>query len=283
MPLIDAIDLYEDAKKKGYAVGAFDTDVGNPDFIMSILGAASDLGSPVVIQGAAGPLSELYDIRAFGRSISSLAQDNDAKVILHLNQATEIDQIRTALDSGFNSVMITGGQRSLSKNIELTRKAVELAEVYNAAVEGKLGTLGGKEEANDVSQHRTDLKEAVKYVKETGIDIIAPSIGTVYGVYTESPDLDFKLLKQLSEKLDIGMVIHGASGLNTRDYRSLIDNGAVKINVSTAMRTTYIDNIKSAMESGLDTTLPYKITSRARGEIKKTVIELMRIFKGQWD
>ncbi len=283
MPIIDAIDLYQDAKKSGYAVGAFDTNVGNPDFIMSIIDAAEELDSPVIIQGGAKPLSELYDIRAFGRAIVSLAQDREARVILHLNQVTDLDQIRAALDCGFNSVMISTGHMSLKENIEFTKKAVKIAEVYNAAVEGKLGKLGGREDAKETTQSRTDPKEAVKFVKETGIDILAPSIGTVYGIHHEKPKLDLNLLSKLQSGLDIGMAIHGASGLTTRNYRDLIERGAVKINISTAMRTAYIKNIKEALKKAPETTLPYEITAKARDEIKKIVIELMRLFKGQWD
>jgi fructose-bisphosphate aldolase class II len=283
MPIIDAIDLYQDAKDKGYAVGAFDTNVGNPDFIMSIIDAAEELDSPVIIQGGAKPLSELYDIRAFGRAIVSLAQDRDARVVLHLNQVTDLDQIRAALDCGFNSIMISTGQMTLKENIEFTKKAVEIAEVYNAAVEGKLGKLGGREDVDDTPQSRTDPEEAVKFVKETGIDVFAPSIGTVYGMHMEKPKLDLDLLSRLQADLDIGMVIHGASGLTTRNYRDLIERGTVKINVSTAMRTAYLKNIRDALKKAPESTLPYEITAMARGEIKKIVMELMRLFKGQWD
>jgi ketose-bisphosphate aldolase len=283
MPIIDAIDLYQDAKKNGYAVGAFDTNVGNPDFIMSIIDAAEELDTPVIIQGGAKPLSELYDIRAFGRAIVSLAQDRDAQVVLHLNQVTDLDQVRAALDCGFNSVMISTGHMSLKENINFTKKAVEIAGIYNAAVEGKLGKLGGREDAEETSQLRTDPKEAIKFVKETGIDVFVPSIGTVYGVHEKKPKLDLDLLSKLDKGLKIGMVIHGASGLTERNYRDLIERGAVKINVSTAMRTSYLKNIKKALAKAPESTLPYEITAQARGDIKKIVMELMRLFKGQWD
>jgi fructose/tagatose bisphosphate aldolase len=90
-------------------------------------------------------------------------------------------------------------------------------------------------------------------------------------------------MEKLKTALKVGMAIHGASGLTTRDYRSLIDNGAIKINVSTAMRTAYLKNIKSVMGKNPKTTLPHEITALARPEIKKIVMELMRIFKGQWE
>lgn len=284
MPIIDAIDLYQDACDKGYAIGAFDTNVGNPDFIMSIFSAAEELDCPVIIQGGAQSLTEYYDIMAFGRGIVSLAQGREAKVVLHLNQADNLDQIRTALDSGFNSVMIEASHLSFSENLKLTRKAVELAEVYNAAVEGKLGTMGGREDAKlEVDTTLTVPDEAVIFVKDTGIDIFAPSVGTIYGQYKEKPKLDFNLLSKLKENLKIGLVIHGASGLTIRDYRSLIENGAIKINISTAMRTAYLKNIRDVMKKNPEITLPHEITARARGDIKNIVIELMRIFKGQWE
>ncbi len=284
MPIIDAIDLYQDACDNGYAIGAFDTNVGNPDFIMSIFSAAEELDCPVIIQGGAQPLTEFYDITAFGRSIVSLAQGRDAKVVLHLNQADDLDQIRTALDAGFNSVMIDASHLPLSENLKLTKKAVELAEVYNAAVEGKLGTMSGREDAKlEVNTVLTDPEEAAVFVKETDVDVFAPSIGTIYGQYKEKPKLDFGLLSKLKENLKIGLVIHGASGLTTRDYRNLIENGAIKINISTAMRTAYLKNIRDVMKKSPDITLPHEITARARGDIKNIVIELMRIFKGQWE
>ncbi|MBN1881503.1 MAG: class II fructose-bisphosphate aldolase [Deltaproteobacteria bacterium] len=284
MPLIDAIDQYQDARENGFALGAFDTNAGNPDFIMSILDAAEELNFPVIIQGGARPLSELYDIRAFGRSIASLAQDREAKVVLHLNMAENLDQIRTALDSGFTSVMIDGSFLDFKDNIELTRQAVEIAEVYNAAVEGKLGILGGREDLEKkVTQTFTDPEEAKTFVKETDIDIFVPSFGNVYGSYINKPNLNFNLLKTLKDSLSIGMTIHGASGLSDRDYRSLIENGAVKINISTAMRTTYLKNIKEAMEKAPKTTLSYEITASARKDITRIVVEMIRLFRGSWE
>jgi len=151
-------------------------------------------------------------------------------------------------------------------------------------VEGKLGILGGREDLEiKVTPTITDPEEARTFVKETDIDIFVPSFGNIYGSYSKKPKLNFDLLKTLKDTLPIGMTIHGASGLSDRDYRSLIENGAVKINISTAMRTTYLKNIKEAMGKAPRTTLPYEITASARKDITRIVVEMMRLFRGSWE
>ena len=124
-------------------------------------------------------------------------------------------------------------------NVAMTKKIVDMAHACGVPVEGELGYVAGVE-GEDAEKHPgeviyTSVEEAQAYVEQTGVDLLAVSIGTVHGRMKGEPVLDFERLQQINEALNIPLVIHGGTGLADEQFKRLIENGVAKINYYTAL------------------------------------------------
>jgi fructose-bisphosphate aldolase class II len=214
--------ILDEAEKGGYGVGAF--NVNNMEQIQAIMRAARDTNSPVIIQASRGALryTNLVYLR---KLMEAAAEDNPTiKIALHLDHGNDLDVVKQAIGLGFTSVMLDGSleadgktPRSFEGNVDITRRAVELAHPHGVTVEGELGTLGGVEEHVAASVAiLTEPEEAVKFVEQTGVDALAVAIGTSHGAYKFSAEP--KLALDRVEKIhalapDVRLVMHGSSSV----------------------------------------------------------------------
>jgi tagatose 1,6-diphosphate aldolase GatY/KbaY len=142
------------------------------------------------------------------------------------------------------SVMADGSEFTFNENLEWTKSIVSKAHAYGAVVEAELGRISGTEDGITVEEFQaklTDPNEAYEFVNMTGIDSLAICIGNVHGKYPGIPNLDFQLLKEIRKKVDLPLVLHGASGLPPKLVRKSIQLGVCKFNVNTEVREAYIN------------------------------------------
>jgi fructose/tagatose bisphosphate aldolase len=106
---------------------------------------------------------------------------------------------------------------SLAENIADTKIIVEYAHARNVAVEGEVGVIAGVEDdiASDV-QKLASFEETMHYIRETGVDAVAPACGTAHGTYKSEPCLNYDLIRQLGETTETALVLHGGTGLSQR-------------------------------------------------------------------
>ena len=279
MPLVTASELYEDAERLGYGLGAYDTDGGQIDLIEAIFQAAEEMNSPVIISDGYEAIDEYFGLEYFATIVNMRAVRSSVSVALHLDHAFKFEYIIRALRSGFTSVMFDGSRLPYEKNVEITRKVVEVAHSVGVSVEAELGNVGGLEEdtysLTDESLY-TDPQVAKDFVHETGIDSLAPAIGNAHGFYTQKPKLDFDRLRRIKEKVHIPLVLHGATGIAMDDLKKTIDLGIRKINLATIVHHTYVEGIKEYMKK-------YPKDNRnllcgAREPLKKLIEEQIKAF-----
>jgi fructose-bisphosphate aldolase class II len=233
--LCTAKELLNDARKKHYAVPGFNcvADV----MIRGILDRAEHLRSPVYLMLYTGEIDD-KTWWYYPTIIRTVADRYTIPIVMHLDHATELDDIRAALDNGFTSVMYDGSSLPFDKNVEMTRKAVEMAQSYGASVEAELGCVGGfdLEASNNVANIYTQPNEVVTFIERTGVDSLAVSIGTAHGPYLQLPQLDIPLLQELNAVSAVPLVLHGGSGTPDDQMRAAIENGICKFNVYTDSR-----------------------------------------------
>jgi len=241
--LSTAREILNDAREKRYAVPGFNSvaDV----MVRGILDRAQRLRTPIFLMIYTGEIDDTtwwY----YPATIRAVAERYTIPIVMHLDHATELDDIRAALDNGFTSVMYDGSSLPFDKNVEMTRKAVELALAYGASVEAELGLVGGFDlTANDnVANVLTQPDEVVTFVERTGVDSLAVSIGTAHGIYQQLPKLDISLLKELSAASTVPLVLHGGSGTPDDQMRAAIENGICKFNVYTDIRIAMWDRFQ---------------------------------------
>ncbi|MFP4028088.1 MAG: ketose-bisphosphate aldolase [Candidatus Brocadiia bacterium] len=232
MKFVPSSVLVNDAFERGYAVPAFcawDNFVFEAAFT-----AASELSAPIMTMQGPGWLKVTAAdlIVNVGEAVLDCSP---VPAAIHLDHAGSIDLVSRCLNAGYTSVMLDFSTRSLEENVEGLRQVVELAAETGATVEGELGAVGRFSTSGEKGgeEELTDPQAAAEFVQETGIDMLAVSIGNVHGIYTGLPELDFSRLEQIRQKTGIPLVLHGGSSTPVEDLQKVISHGISKVNVCT--------------------------------------------------
>jgi len=271
-------ELMNKAMAEGYAVGAFNTN--NMEITQSIVEAASAERSPLIL--AVSPGAMKYAGVAYLAAMARVAADEtDVPISLHLDHGLTMDDVLKALDHGFSSVMIDGSKLPFEENIAVTRETVELARARGASIEAELGRLVGTEDSISISEREasmTDPDQAADFVQRTGIDALAVSIGNAHGWYKGEPELDFDRLRAIRSKVDIPLVLHGASGIPDEMIREACSIGVDKINIDTEIRDAFRQAVAAFVDENPDQIDPRKILTPARKAMREVVARKIRLF-----
>lgn len=273
--LVSLNKILKIAEARKIAIGSFNTP--NLESLMAIISAAEELNEPVIIMHA--QLHEdigVCKLDDIGPLMVYMAEKASVPVCVHLDHGTDLGYVKKALDIGFNAVMFDGSEGSFEENIANTAAVVEVAKSFDASVEGEVGSMG--ERADGYGNHHgesiyTDPDLAAQFVKETGIDALACAFGTVHGISATKMQLDYDRITMIKEKVDVPLVMHGASGLTEEEFKKTIDRGIRKINY-------YSNTSKFAAEAVSKKTYTqfHDIVTDATRAIKEDVKEAMRIF-----
>ena len=228
-------ELLEKAEKFNYTVGSF--NMHNLEMLPPMIMAAKEMGSPIIIQTSAGT-AEYIGYGVIVAVCKHLAEHECVDVALHLDHATKFNDIRTAIEAGYSSVMFDGSALPFKENIMQTRTVAEYAHAHGVSIEGELGTIGGTEEGISVSENDkkyTNPDAAKTFVKEKHVHALAVGVGTNHGQYKSKTELNFPLLKTLGEVVPAPLVIHGGTGVKEEDIHQCTNYGVRKFNVGTEL------------------------------------------------
>ncbi len=274
MPYVTTREMLLAAQKGGYAVGAFNFE--NMEMAQAIIAAAEELRAPVILQTT--PSTVKYaSPELFSAVARTLAEKAAVPVALHLDHGSSIELCDKSANAGYSSVMFDGSGEAFDKNIEMTAKAVAIANKFNIPTEAELGKVGGKEDDHEAdADNGTDPDDAVKFVKETGISSLAVAIGTAHGFYVGTPVLDVPRLIAIRKKLEenscsIPLVLHGASGLSPEAVKSCIAQGICKVNFATELRVAYTAAVRKCLASDEKIYDPKKYGAAARNAVIEAV------------
>jgi fructose-bisphosphate aldolase, class II len=268
------------ARANKYAIGAF--EVWNLESVQAVIAAAEELKQPLIMQ--IGPYEAdhagLEDISHIALYHARRAQ---VPVAVHLDHGESFERVMQCINHGFTSVMLDVSHLPYEENLAATKEVVRVAHACGVTVEGELGRIGGEEAGIDVSNediHLTDPDEAVEFVKESGIDVFAVAIGTVHGFYKGDPNIRLELLKEISEKISIPLVLHGGSNTPYDILQKSITLGIAKINICTDFVKAFSDTFVSEQS---DESFRYNVPgvfTKPRKAGKELALEKMRIFAG---
>ncbi|KEO83382.1 class II fructose-1,6-bisphosphate aldolase [Tumebacillus flagellatus] len=268
-----------DGLKNGYAVGQF--NMNNLEFTQAIVEAANEEKSPVILGCSEGAIKYMgidYTV-AMARVAAETAK---VPVILHLDHGPSFEYVVKCVRAGFSSIMIDASHYALEQNIELTKRVVDLCHPLGIEVEGELGRIGGTEDDLTVDERDATLalpEEAKRLVEESGIDALAPAIGSAHGVYVGKPELAFGRLQEIRDLLpNTPMVLHGGSGIPDEDIRKAISLGVSKINVNTENQIALTNTIREIFAKDAKVYDPRKYLGPGKAAIKEVVKEKMRLF-----
>ena len=276
MPLVTTKQLLTDAQKNGYAVGAF--NVENMEMVQAVVAAAEELHSPVIMQTT--PSTVKYaDVDYFYANVKTAAEKASVPVVMHLDHGNSFELAMRAYRAGYTSIMIDGSHESFEDNIAVTKAVVDACHPGGVPVEAELGKVGGKEDDLEGGEGNpyTDPQEAETFVERTGVDFLAVAIGTAHGVYKGIPKLDVERLSEIRSVVDIPLVLHGTSGVPDDAVRECIKRGICKVNYATDLRIAFSKGVKEVLAENPDVFDPKKYNARGREEVKKYVMDKIRV------
>ncbi len=239
--------LLDNARRGGYAVPAFNVD--NLESVIGVLRAAENTGRPVIVQTIPRTL-KYGGIPAYSALVRALYKGNP-DISIHLDHGGDVAICKACIDAGYTSVMIDGSALDFYGNVALTKEVVGLAHPMGISVEGELGTIGGKEET-EAQVRYTEVAEAEEFVALTGVDSLAIGVGTAHGVYKGVPHIAVDRIEEIAAKVDVPLVLHGASGLSDDVIRACIKAGISKINFATQLRQAFTAGLKQGLAANPD-------------------------------
>jgi fructose-bisphosphate aldolase class II len=219
--LVNSKELFAKAVKGGYAIPAF--NFNNMEQMQAIISACVETKSPVILQVSSGARKYANQtlLRYMAQGAVEYAKElgQSIPIVLHLDHGDSFELCKSCIDMGFSSVMIDGSHHSFEKNIELTKQVVEYAHAHGVTVEGELGVLAGVEDEVSAEHHTyTQPEEVEEFVKRTGVDSLAISIGTSHGAFKfkpgQKPEIRLDILEEIEKRIPgFPIVLHGASSV----------------------------------------------------------------------
>ena len=241
MKFVPSIELLRKAYEKGYAVPSF--CAWNAETTELILRVATRMRAPVMLMSGPGEFPVMGP-RLLGPVSRTVAEGFDVLAALHLDHGDSLPQVRDCLDAGYTSVMLDFSARPYAENAAALRQVSQWARPLGMTVEGEIGAVG-KVDNTTVEGSKfstlTDPDEAKRYADETGVDILAISIGNAHGLYTRLPRFDFDRLEAIRRRTNIPLVLHGGSGTPEADLKRAISLGIAKVNVASEICKAFKD------------------------------------------
>ncbi len=261
--LVSTRYILKDAQQRRYAVPAF--NVYNLEFIRGIVDVAEEQNSPVILALTPGTnaFSGAENIHAIIKTIASKA---NVPVAAHLDHHEDVETIKRSIDIGIKSAMIDASGLPFETNVETVREVVDYAHRFDVSVEAELGKLVGQEDdlvVEDKDSELTDPNKAVEFVERTNVDSLAVAIGTAHGLYKSEPRLDLDRLEAIRDKVDIPLVLHGASGVPEKMVRKCIDLGIAKVNIATEIKGPFARTIRDYLNENPEEIDPRKFLKPA--------------------
>ena len=268
--LVNMCDMLYKAKDEKYAVPHF--NINNLEWTRFILEKCEELNSPVILGVSEGAMKYMGGFKTIKDMVNDLVDylNISVPVALHLDHGSSFEACKNAIDAGFTSVMIDASKYSLDKNIEITKQVVEYAKSKNVSVEAEIGRVGGSEDSNNNGIVYADVTESVKFSNNTGIDFLAPALGSVHGLYKGEPKLNFKRMEEISKLTNLPLVLHGGSGIYDEQIKKAISSGICKINFNTELQIAWSNALREKLKTD-NSYDPRKVIKMGEDALKECV------------
>ncbi len=273
------INYLNKAHSQKWAMGQF--NFSTLDQLKSILETSLKLKSPVIVGTSKGE-ADFFGMEEAAMIVSFYRKKYKAPMFLNLDHGRDLELIKKAINSGYDMIHFDGSKMPLDDNIKETKKVLSYAKKKGLVVEGEVGYISGtsglhKEKADIKKVRLAPMEDIVKFSKNTGVNLLALSVGNVHGVYSQMPQLDFNLIKNAGINSKKMIVLHGGSGIDSKDIKKAIGLGIVKINVNTELRMAWKDSLKRSV-ANKDSFAPYELLADSKISVAEKVEEKIKLF-----
>ena len=277
--LVNSKKMLLDAKENHCAVPHF--NINDLEWTKYILEKCNELKVPVILGVSEGAAKYMGGFNTITGMVKGLIKDLNIEipVCLHVDHGQSFETCKKAIDAGFTSVMIDGSKYELKENIRITKEVVEYAHERGVTVEAEVGHIGGSEDNVTSSVLNATLEDCQILYENTGIDSLAPALGSVHGFYKGEPNLDFETMKKINDTLPIPLVLHGGSGIPDDKITKAIECGIAKINVNTELQYSWSQAVREFLNNDSKSYDPRKVIGSGEKAMKENIEKKVRLFK----
>lgn len=290
MNIVAAASMVRDARERGYAVPAFNTNGANYDMTRAALEAAQETRSPLIIQeyepnaGYRGFDYLVHQVRFLCEELRITVP-----VAIQLDHGHSFESVVRAIKAGFTSVMIDASHESVEDNAALTRKVLEVARPLGVSVEAEIGYVHGNEPPAESQVGRipvpagptrpaakTTPEEAADFVSRVDVDMLAVAVGTTHGVYQSQTGFDLERIRAIHSAVPVPLVQHGTGGISLADLTRLKDAGMSKVNFGEGFRYDYIRHFLDVTENSEHLWHPWRVMQEVKDRLRESMKEIIR-------
>lgn len=277
-------EYIKEAEEKKIAIGHF--NISNLEALHGIYNAAKKLNVPVIIGLSEGEEDFVGRNEAVGM-IKEIREKENYPIFLNADHHYSFERVKASINAGFDAVIFDGAELNFEENVKITKQCVDYAKNSgkNVLVEAELGYIGSgsniKETIPEGAGILTKPDEAKKFVEMTGINMLAPSVGSIHGlIKSGKPHIDGELVAEIRKATGIPLVLHGGSGLRDEDFTNAIKAGISIIHINTEIRLAYDEALKKSLTDNPEETTPYKILQPAVEAVERMVEARLKLFNG---
>ena len=278
MALVNMKEMLLKAREGKYAVGQF--NINNVEWTSAILDKCQELNAPVILGVTSSAASYMGGWHTVVGIVRGLIIDHNitVPVALHVDHGASFEVCKAAIDAGFTSVMIDGSHHPLDENIAIVKQVVDYAHLRGVSVEAELGKVGGQEDNVVAESLYAVPEECLRMVQETGIDCLAPALGSVHGPYQGEPKLGFVEMDTINKLAGVPLVLHGGSGIPEDQIKRAISLGTAKIHVNTESQQAWTAIVREVIAKDAKVYDPRKIIGPGKKGIQEVVQAKCEIF-----
>ena len=277
-------ECIQDAEAKKVAIGHF--NISNLEALHAIYGAAKKLDVPVIIGVSEG--EEEFVGRDEAVALVKMIRERDQyPIFLNADHHGSFERVKECIDAGFDAVIIDAAKLPFEENVALTKQCVEYAKNSGreVIVEAEIGYIGSgsniKDSIPEGAGVLTKPEEAKAFVDATGIDLLAPSVGSIHGlIKSGKPHIDAELVGEIRNIAGVPLVLHGGSGLRDEDFTNAIKAGISIVHINSEIRLAWKEAIEKFMIENPTEIAPAKISAGAVEAIEKIVESRLKLFNG---
>ncbi len=267
-----------------WALGHF--NFSEDEALRAIVESAVELKTPIFVGTSEGERKHI-GLKQAVNLVKAFREEFGIPIFLNADHHKSFDAVKEAVDAGYDAILADFSALPFEKNVKMTKQSVEYAKSKNPdiIVEGELGYVRGeskiqKEIIEIKPEDLTKPEEATQFVKETGVDMLAPAVGNIHGIAANVPKLDFERIAAIKAVVgeNVYLVLHGGSGMSESDFKSAIEAGISMVHINTEIRIAFTEAIKKAINEMPEETTPYKILTPSVEAMKKIIEEKLKIF-----
>jgi len=272
------------AEEKKVAIGHF--NISNIETLWAIFNAARSINVPVIIGVSEGERN-FIGVKQAAELIISIREEFDYPIFINADHSYSFERVRDAVDAGFDMVIFDGAELPFDENVKEVFRCVEYVKKTrpNVLVEAELGFIGKSSQVLEsipsgiTEETQTAPEDAKRFVEESGIDLLAPSVGNIHGIIKSgNPKLNIERIRDIRQAAGVPLVLHGGSGISDEDFKNAINAGISIIHINTEIRVAYQKALKLSLQDNPDETTPYKIMKPVVNEMYKVVEAKLRLF-----